>query len=191
MKTDRNAHDRRKIIFVNHHAQRWFNVRTLTAVQYFSGHLVEIKMAVNSISWKMPSKFRFFSAKSNRKVRVRPYLIEFKRLLESSVTAVEGVNEFSSKIYLFKMNRVFVTKDLSYCLQVIWRLFSGLESRSAPCCCSIVWYLPSWDHTWSLVSNSLRKMGKNNSLTERFPRLFTKLFCFRLYQNILLIFKDF
>ncbi|KAJ7388896.1 hypothetical protein OS493_035043 [Desmophyllum pertusum] len=40
----------------------------------------------------MPSKFRFYSSKSKRKIRVYPYLIEFKRLLESSVTAVEGVS---------------------------------------------------------------------------------------------------
>ncbi|XP_020611801.1 uncharacterized protein LOC110050239 isoform X2 [Orbicella faveolata] len=49
-------------------------------------------MAVNSISWKMPSRFSFYSAKSKRKIRVKPYLIEFKRLLESSITAVEGVS---------------------------------------------------------------------------------------------------
>ncbi|XP_078352937.1 uncharacterized protein LOC144637734 isoform X1 [Oculina patagonica] len=49
-------------------------------------------MAVNSISWKMPSKFSFYSAKSKRKIRVKPYLIDFKRLLESSITAVEGVS---------------------------------------------------------------------------------------------------
>ncbi|XP_022783132.1 uncharacterized protein LOC111323938 isoform X2 [Stylophora pistillata] len=49
-------------------------------------------MAVNSICWKMPSRFRFYSAKSKRKVRVQPYLIEFNRLLESSITAIEGVS---------------------------------------------------------------------------------------------------
>lgn len=75
-------------------------------------------MTVNSISWKMPSRFSFYSAKSKRKIRVKPYLIEFKRLLESSITAVEGVNGFSSTLFLLKTIRVFVTKDLDYCLHV-------------------------------------------------------------------------
>ena len=57
----------------------------------FSGGSHEIKMAVNSICWRMPSKFRFYSLKSKRRVRVRPHLVEFKRLLESSMTVVEGV----------------------------------------------------------------------------------------------------
>ena len=75
-------------------------------------------MAVNSISWKMPSRYSFYSAKSKRKIRVMPYLIEFRRLLESSITAVEGVNGFSSSIFLLKIIRVFVTKALGYCLHV-------------------------------------------------------------------------
>ena len=50
-----------------------------TAIIKSSGCLVEIKMAVNSICWRMPSKFRFYSAKSKRRVRVRPYLVEFKK----------------------------------------------------------------------------------------------------------------
>ena len=68
--------------------------KTTTAVINYSGSLVKIKMAVNSISWKMPSRFSFYSAKSKRKIRVKAYLIEFKRLLESSITALEGVNGF-------------------------------------------------------------------------------------------------
>lgn len=80
-------------------------------------------MAVNSISWKMPSKFSFYSAKSKRKIRVKPYLIEFKRLLESSITAVAGVSGFSSTIFLLKTIRVFVTKALGCCLHVnFWLL---------------------------------------------------------------------
>ena len=75
-----------------------------TAITKFSGCPVEIKMAVNSICWRMPSKFRFYSAKSKRRVRVRPYLVEFKRLLESSITAVEGVTASSLMIQLLKVN---------------------------------------------------------------------------------------
>ena len=75
-------------------------------------------MAVNSICWKMPSRFRFYSTKSERKVRVQPYLIEFNRLLESSITAIEGVSAFDCVISLLKMNFVLVTKDSSQCLHV-------------------------------------------------------------------------
>ncbi|KAK2550056.1 hypothetical protein P5673_029386 [Acropora cervicornis] len=49
-------------------------------------------MAVNSISWQVPSKFRFYSKKPKRNVYVRPYLVEFKRLLESRITAIKGVS---------------------------------------------------------------------------------------------------
>lgn len=82
-------------------------------------------MAVNSISWKMPSRFSFYSAKSKRKIRVKPYLIEFKRLLESSITAFEGVNGFSWTLILLKTIRVFVTKAHGYCLRVnfcLWQV---------------------------------------------------------------------
>lgn len=80
-------------------------------------------MAVNSICWKMPSRFRFYSAKSERKVRVQPYLIEFNRLLESSITAIERVSAFDCVISLLKMNLVLVTKDSSQCLHVTYFFF--------------------------------------------------------------------
>ena len=66
----------------------------------------------------MPSRFSFYSAKSKRKICVKPYLIDFKRLLESSITAVDGVNGFSSMILLLKTIGGFVTKALDYCLHV-------------------------------------------------------------------------
>lgn len=81
-------------------------VKTSTAIVNYSGSPVKFKMAVNSISWKMPSRFSFYSAKSRRKIRVKPYLIEFKRLLESSITAFEGVNGFSST-FASKNNQSF------------------------------------------------------------------------------------
>ena len=74
----------------------------------------------------MPSRFRFYSAKSERKVRVQPYLIEFNRLLESSITAIEGVSAFDCVISLLKMNLVLVTKDSSQCLHVTYFFFLGL-----------------------------------------------------------------
>ena len=80
-------------------------------------------MAVNSICWKMPSRFRFYSAKSERKVRVQPYLIEFNRLLESSITVIEGVRAFDCVISLLKMNLVLVTKDSSQCLHITYFFF--------------------------------------------------------------------
>ena len=69
-----------------------------SAMRNVSGWLVEIKMAVNSISWQVPSKFRFYSKKPKRNVYVRPYLIEFKRLLESRITAIKGVKRTLSAI---------------------------------------------------------------------------------------------
>lgn len=55
-------------------------------------------MAANSIFWKLPDKFSFFSRKLKKKVELQAYVIEFRRLLPCDSL---GFQEVCGKILIY------------------------------------------------------------------------------------------
>ncbi|XP_032241531.1 uncharacterized protein LOC116620093 isoform X2 [Nematostella vectensis] len=74
-------------------------------------------MAANSICWKLPSKFSFFSSKHNRKIEVQPYIVEFRRLLTCSTVGfqeVSNVDLLHSVVGLYDVCLPDITPEVLY-----------------------------------------------------------------------------